>query len=535
MPSWVILIPLLLPIAAALAIFVLERFRPNFGLAWLMAILASTIDWGLLLVLRLRTPAPLQVADWLPFTVQMDDRLLLQVDGISWPLAFSLATLLMAVILTAPVRLGQKSYPIAWASNLFITAMGMVGVLSGNLITLLLVWSLIDFVELVVMLRTVNEPRLNTQVVVAFIVRVSGTIVALSAFIVGKNLDLTSEVSPFPQASILLLVAAGLRLGILPLNLPYRQEIQMRRGVGTLLRMASSATSLVLLARLNPTQLPTGWMNFLLFGTAIGTLYAASMWAGATNELNGRPYWVVATAGLAIACVINGSPISSLVWSTAMILYGSVLFLYSARARFSLALPILAALAMSGLPFTPTAYGWPGLLGDTFNLFDMAMILAVALLIVGLVRHAMAPGEALKNMQGWIQVAYPLGLVLLVGSGWLIAVIGPDGFFTAGRWPASLAAVLLAIGWIAAILYQRLLVHMKERLAWLDSLLRAIARWMVSFFSFRWLYSVLQDFMELLRRLVNSLSLILEGEGGVLWALVLLALLLTVLIPGTGH
>ena len=41
MPSWVVLILLVLPIAAALAIFALERLRPNFGLAWLIALLAA--------------------------------------------------------------------------------------------------------------------------------------------------------------------------------------------------------------------------------------------------------------------------------------------------------------------------------------------------------------------------------------------------------------------------------------------------------------------------------------------------------------
>ncbi len=532
MPSWVILVPLLLPVAAALVIFVLERFRPNFGLAWLIAMLTAVIDWSLLLVMQLRTPAPLQVADWLPIAVKMDDRLLFQVDGVSWPLAFSLAALLMAVILTAPVRLGQKSYPIAWASNLFILGMGLMGVLSGNLLTLLLVWTLIDLVELVVMLRTVHEARLNTQVMIAFMVRVSGTIVALSAFIVGVNRNPGAEVSAFPQASVLLLVAAGLRLGVLPLNLPYQQEIQMRRGVGTLLRTVSAATSLVLLARLTPTQLPTGWLNFLLFSTAVITLYAAGMWVSAADELGGRPFWVLALAGMAIGCVLNGSPLTSLIWSTAMILYGGVLFLYSARARFSLALPILAALAMSGLPFTPTAFGWPGLLGTNFSLFDLTLILAAALLIVGMIRHAQTSGDALRNMQGWIQVAYPLGLFLLIASGWLIALLGPDEFLTLGRWPASVAVAVLSIGLIGLTLSQRRLGYLKDRMAWLDTILRALGRWIVSFFSFRWLFTLLQNFMDLLGRFVNSLSLILEGEGGVLWALVLLALLLTLMMPG---
>jgi hypothetical protein len=535
MLSWIILAPLLVLLVAAAGIFLLERLRPNFGLAWLIAMLAGAINWGLQLFFRFQAPLPFQLADWLPFAVKMDDRLLFQVDAVSWPLGFSLSCLLLAVILTAPVRLGQKSYPIAWASNLVITSIGLLGVISGNLITLLLMWSLIDVVELVVMLRTVHETRLNRQVVIAFGARVLGTIVALAAFVFGQSLDVQAAISPFPPVNILLLAAAGLRLGVLPLNLPYQNEIQMRRGVGTSLRMASAATSLVLLARLTSPQLSSSATFFLHVGTAVAALYAAAMWVGAVNELNGRPYWIVATAGLAIACVINGKPETSLVWSTAMILSGGVLFLYSARARFSFVLPVLAALAVTGLPFTPASTGWGGLFGETISLFGIVMILVIALLVVGLLRHALSPGESLKDMQGWIKVAYPLGLVIMAGGSWIIAITGLQDSLSATGWQASVVAFVLTLGLGVLVLRRQRLIAMERRITWLDAILQSTGRWLARFFSFRWMYALLQDFLGLVRRLVEGFSLVLEGEGGVLWAMVLLALLLTFLIPGIGQ
>ncbi len=218
-----------------------------------------------------------------------------------------------------------------------------------------------------------------------------------------------------------------------------------------------------------------------------------------------------------------------------MVLSGGVLFLYSARARFSFVLPILAALAVSGLPFTPTASGWSGLLGEVFTFFDLTIILVVALLIVGLLRHATRAGDPLKDMQGWIRVAYPLGLLLLSGSGWLIVLVGREDTFTVGRWPASATAVLMSLIVSAIVLRRNRLFELEQRIGWLDAILRATGRWLAWFFGLRWLYGLLQDFMGLLRRAVESFSLILEGEGGVLWALVLLALLLTLLVPGMGR
>ena len=531
MPSWVVLILLVLPIAAALAIFALERLHPNFGLAWLIAMLAALGGWGLLLALGLRNPAPLQRADWLPFQVNLDDRLLLQVDPISWPLAFSLAALLLAVILTAPVRLGQKSIPAAWASNLFITSMGLMGVLSGNLITLLLVWSLIDVVELIIMLRTVQEPRLNRQAVLAFAARVSGTIVALAALVVDQDPVISGIPNAFPQANVLLLMAAGLRLGVLPLNLPYQQEIRMRRGVGTLLRMVSAATSLVLLARLTPIEVTAGGGALLLVASAIAAWYAAAMWASAANELAGRPYWIISLAGMALISVINGNPLNSLAWSTLMILCGGLLFLYSGRAKFSIVLPILAAVALSGLPFTPAAFGWPGVVDESFTIFDLALVLIPALLMVGMIRHAMTPGDALRDMQGWIRVAYPMGLFLLGASAWLIVLLGTGQSLIVGPWAVSLASSLVAVGMLFAIYRWRSTASENRRFGWLQSIVRVVGKWLTSFFNLRWLYALLNDFMRSIRRLVEGLSEILEGEGGVLWVLVLLALLLTLLLP----
>lgn len=535
MPSWVILILLLLPIAAALSIFALERLRPNFGLAWLIAFLAAVGNWGLLMALGWLNPAPYELADWLPFQVGLDDRLLLQVDAVSWPLAFGLAALLLAVILTAPVRLSKRSIPLAWASNLFITSMGLIGVLSGNLITLLLVWTLIDIVELIVMLRTVNEPRLNRQVVFAFAGRMSGTIVALAALVVNQDVVSTAAPSAFPQANVLLLLAAGLRLGVLPLNLPYLQEIPMRRGVGTLLRMVSAATSVVLLARLTPIEVTAGWGGLLLFGSAVASLYAAAKWASAADELDGRPYWIISSAGLALISVINGNPFNSLAWSMMMILSGGVLFLYSARAKFSIALPLLAAAALSGLPFTPAAFGWPGILDESFTIFDIVPVLTVALLMVGIVRHALTPGDLLKDMQGWIRVAYLLGLFLLVGSAWLVVLLLPGKAFIIGPWPVSVAALLVAIVLVLLGLRWQTFGQWQPRLAWLAGLIRPVAKWLDSIFRLHWLYALFNNFLLVVRRIVNVFSLILEGEGGVLWTLVLLALLLTLLLPKGGR
>ncbi len=49
------------------------------------------------------------------------------------------------------------------------------------------------------------------------------------------------------------------------------------------------------------------------------------------------------------------------------------------------------------------------------------------------------------------------------------------------------------------------------------------------FFSLDWLYRSIWILYQLLRRLIDWITAILEGDGGILWAMLLLALLLSLL------
>jgi hypothetical protein len=54
------------------------------------------------------------------------------------------------------------------------------------------------------------------------------------------------------------------------------------------------------------------------------------------------------------------------------------------------------------------------------------------------------------------------------------------------------------------------------------------------FANFDWFYSLLRILYSFFQRLVQVLALVLEGEGGILWALVLLVLMITVFGPGAS-
>ena len=77
-------------------------------------------------------------------------------DGIAWTFTVSLATLCLAIILTAVAR-SNFPRPVNWMGTLIITALGILAVLADNPLTLVLIWAAIDLSELVAQMRVVEN------------------------------------------------------------------------------------------------------------------------------------------------------------------------------------------------------------------------------------------------------------------------------------------------------------------------------------------------------------------------------------------
>ena len=531
--AFLLLLPVLIYSLAAAAILVLRRVRPGFGYAWLLAVVTVMANWGLILYFRFAPPPPIILINWLPVT-QVMGTVIFQLDTPAWVYTFSLAGLAAAVILTAAARLKYRSSPSTWAANLAITAAGMLATLAGTPLALALAWTLIDAVELTFMLRAVPDRSLSSQVVMAFLARVTGTLVLLGTMILSKSggQDLLL-VNPPANLSIFLVIAAGLRLGVLPLNLPYFREFVFRRGVSTTLRMVAAASSLVLLGRLPATAVPVEWFPWLLLFASLAAFYGSAQWLINANEISGRPYWLIALAGLAVGSVIRSYPVASLAWGICLILSGGILFLYSARERRLIFLPTLGVLAMTGLPFTPAGGGWQGLVILPINLPDFIFLLAQVLLVVGYIRHMLRPEETLASMERWIKGVYPFGLLLLSVTAWLIEFLAwPSATGLDHWWASAVAAGLAAGGWFGL---RRLRAWWKvhpERTAWVSAAARPVGVVLNYLFRFDWFYRLAEILYRVMQRVIQAVTVLLEGEGGVLWVLVLLALLASLLNNG---
>jgi len=337
-----------------------------------------------------------------------------------------------------------------------------------------------------------------------------------------------------PQASLLVLLSIGLRLGLLPLNTPYSEDIPFQRGLISFIRLAAHTAGLAALARFPQTGVPAAWQLPLYIVTVFAILHGSVMWLTARNEIQGRPYWLLVLSGLSFICVLQGQPLASLAWGLVMVTSGMGLFLYSARTRGLIFLPLLGALALTGLPFTPAASGWAGLVTIPLNMGELIIILSIAMLLVGYVRHGTRLAEDFNELDGWVRGIYPFGLVLVVLSGWLAAVFGLPGGINARQWlPAILTTALAAtIGVISWWFASGGMAFLSAN-TWPVKLLRGAGQFLAQSHRLSWFYDFLWLIYRGLRQLVRFATVLFEGEGGMMWAFVLLALLIT-LLSGRG-
>ncbi len=120
-----------------------------------------------------------------------------------------------------------------------------------------------------------------------------------------------------------------------------------------------------------------------------------------------------------------------------------------------------------------------------------------------------------------------VGVIVLADWFW-----GWQGSFTVGNWWAGLICLLLAIG-------SFFLMHVvkpktdQEKTGWFFMLLRPVGGVVAVVFRLDWFYQLIAFLYRLVRGIVRFLTVLLEGEGGVLWALLLLTLLLSVLYAGS--
>jgi hypothetical protein len=544
----IIFLPIGLLLLASLAIFILDLTRPKYGISWLIASGTSIIAWLMILISRLRLPTALDLQSWNSAQLNLTGHLSLLLDYDSWPYALALITITLAVILSDAARTRYDSTPRAWSASLIITAVGLLAIQSGTSLMMMMAWVLLDLLEVFHLLRlqdtgqSLQDAVLFTpRIIVSYGVRLASILLLFLATMQGWSAVGDFDLTQIPaNAGFIFLLAAGLRLGVFPLNMPFLKEPVLRRGTGNIIRLTPVAASLSLLARL-PADLVTinlgRWMPLLMGLLALAVLYAAARWLSAVDEIEGRPFWIVAWASFAATSVLNGAPQASIAWGLVMILPGSLLFLYFPRIQRINFLLFFGLIGLLGLPFTLAASGWAGIVANGFNIWTIAFIIAHGMMVLGYLDRALQPGGAVGALESWARLVFPLSLILIIQSMIILGLIGWPGSFTLGVWWLALISnfliltvVILIHRFGASSPYFQLPASsgVRKGMDWLFPRLEPA-------FRLEWLYKMVWHLYNFSGRMIKTFSAIIEGEGGILWTVLFLVLLIIALSGGGNN
>ena len=519
-------------LAAAVVVYALRNLKRGVGYAWFTAFLTSLLAWGGILALHWVNLPPVEITPWRPFNQTLADQIIFHLDGISWPYAMVLVGLNLAVIFTSPVRFQSGSSPFTWAINLAFTAFGLLGLLATSPIALVIAWMVIDLMELIYLLSSHVEARFNSEIIVSFSARLTGTFLVLVALVLSRSngAPLTFETAG-PLEGLLILVAVAFRMGLLPVNLAVFRQLPVQRSTASTALIILQLTGLIPLARLTGTPALQTWGPLFTTLTVLASFYGAILWLASRDELVGRPYWSLAMGGLAVLTALSGQDLLSLVWGLLFTTVGGVLWLYTVRGRGFAILPIFALLSLSALPFTPAALAWPSATDQPGN--RILMLLIVFILSLGYIRHAWRPEPKPAEIENWGLLTYSIGLFSLAGSAWLITILGmPDGL-SVGWWPGGVIIIGLTAG--GAVLLNRgfgFSGQAESQQTWYSTMLRQVGNGLASFLRLGWLYKLFDGIFRVIQFFLLTLESVFEGDGGVLWSLLILALLLTVLGSG---
>ena len=516
-----ILVTTALLFLTAIILLVLRFTLGEYRYAWLIAASGALFAWLSVFLWQFGMPVQLQLPAWQP-TGLFPQGPFFVADGIAWALALSMVTLCLAVIITAVVR-ENFPYPLSWVGVLFLSGFGVLAVTADNPLTLVLLWAAIDLVDVATQLRTVEKPQFSERVVISFAWRMSGLLMLLWADMVSvaNGIVLDFRNAP-PQVGLYFILAAALRLGVLPLHLPYAGESAIRRGFGTGLRLISAGSSLVLLARIPTGSLESPWAPWLMLALTFTALYGGWMWLRAPDELTGRPYWLIGMGSLALTAALRANPVGAAAWTMALLLPGGALFLASAQVRWLERTLLMSLWAVSALPFSLTATGWQST-GNRFWYFLPLLVIAHAMLIAGLYRHIQRSSmrKPFDNQTNWARNVYPIGILLVLVTIIGLTLFGWDGALRLGNWIAGLSASLLSLGllWLTP----RLRILNPVRAHWVQP---SNPGWLERFYELSW------GLYRQLTRLGQALSGLLEGESGIMWTLLFLALFITLFSQG---
>ena len=467
----------------------------------------SGLSWIITLVFSLSSPEIRLNIGWISGS-----------DLLSWPVFFldwvSIPLVLALTAIPFFAALSQHFPPehSSWISSL--CSVCILSVLSDTVYTLLIFWTLVEILWITYVIIHQGQDRIDSWLILSFVFRLLGPLSLILAGSVGMEESLDPFISGLSfEAGTYLIVAGIFGFGAwLPMK-----GINAKNGkIETLeifLTAIPCAISIMLITRgaalIEVDQfrpLIPIFASLFPLGLGLTAIYIKK------HQLAWK-VWSLGILGLIVGSALFASPAGSLTWGLVLLLPSPFLFsLFENRPHLAIAL-VLAIIGIIPVPFFPA---WNG--RELFGMGIPGVIFGIAagLLIGGILK------KNKQNLKGELISSDPAPLLFTISPGVLILsqfmISFQEQVFSSSRLILSQSFAV----WIPAILTAFLLL-----------IRQSIIRPGFSRINFdrvlNIVYIIVESTTGLVDRIMTLITSMFEGEGGLIWALLIGFLALTLI------
>lgn len=524
------LLPILLIVISSVITLSVYVFHWRAGIIWLSAIAASFLSWVLILVYQFVPVIGLNLINWSPLNSSYQF-IAYQFDSVSWPLTFSLATLLLTILLTYPTVSRDEKKPARVASVLLLFFSSLLATLSATPVAFLMSWTLYEFIDSVVLIKAGLSVKGKQALLVNLVFRTLSSFVLVWSMVISSSEAVLTLGQYSQNASLIIIAAVCIRIWSSLLT-PVDSHLSNISKEFSLARLITgTVTALAILGRL-PAQINLSIAgNNLQLVISLIALSGGFGWLLANTDQKRLSSWLYAVSSIAILSAIRGDPGAAVIWITVMLLIGPVILIFSPHSKSLYVLPIIGLIALSGLPLTLASPGWRGVTQPEVNLFTVVFLLTYVMLLTGFVKISVSKFRDNNVAERWMTAMNITGLSITAAVQLTIVFLINRALPVIKFWWMSIIPVVFAIVLYLVLKFRigKTTIGILQKNSLIYTRLQSIVEKLQEGFILKAIYIVFETVYRLLQRGINGIEGILEGNAGVIWAALLLVMILTML------
>ena len=505
--------------ASAVSLF-LRNKGVRLAYIWMVFFITTSIVWLLLIIIQPEKISPFVVRNWIKIGSTPVD-LIFEINNLNWPISVSYFTILVSYLLTSIVRLRSMKSLFAWVEMTVLVLSGWIILLAGDYWSILITWTLIDFVEILFYIRykILNPDRFYLHFLSKFI----GSM--LLAFGISRSYQVNPRVlfgNNIEGVGAIILLAAILHSGIL-VNF-HKKSLKSNYSQISLifLKIISFTASFYVLTYITDHRL--GFLSEIIIKIlfAAVAIWGAYRWALGSNESDGIQNLLLAFGAMVGYLYLAGEGEAIIYWLIILLLPIGWLFFYTDRDSRIGIFWLFSIIMMSGLPFSLTFQGIEKFLINNNSIDLFFMILPMIFVLSGYIKHVSKKRGKFNYLEPLYQIFYLIGLFLpsISMSAVILKNIRSVEGALSGWW---IGLIVLSLS-ITAYIY--ITKSRKPNIEVKNIGERRIGGFTIPF---HWVQIILDKIHFIFESFLTFTSKLLEGAGGIIWAVVLLALFLTTL------